>query len=71
MKTSYEPVFLVQAKMDNKTKKIAAENGMTPEQFCRAAIRFFSAHCVHTPKARKTSSTRSVKRVSSGRRAKA
>ena len=70
MTTSYEPVFLVQTKMDNKTMKIAADNGMNPEQFCRAAIRFFSAQCVHTPKSKRASSTRPVKRSVSGRRTK-
>ena len=46
--STYEPSFLVRVKLDKRSEKIAAENGMTPEQFCREAIRFFSRKCVHT-----------------------
>lgn len=51
MTPSYNPSFLVQAKVSPEVESIAAANNMTPEEFCRKAISYYSAKCVHTHRA--------------------
>lgn len=45
---NYTPTFLVQTKLDSDSLKVAKTLGITPEEFCREAIKFYATNCVHT-----------------------
>ena len=57
MKKPYEPSFLISAKVPRELQKqlvkCAQQLGVSEEEVCRKAVKFFAVHCVHTQGGRK------------------